>query len=263
MVHVSGGRGFQRFTLTVKAGQRTTLRLTGPKNLAAKGNGARILSASDGSLNDDALIDGTEATNWAGVNDGTNVDETGQHPFVVVDLAGGVQTVRRVQVSAMLRPAPADPSDVPLAADPDSGSRFTALRRFALEACTSRLRQRGRDLEALLHLLGRRLPGRPAAAGGPEPDHCVASTCGTPRAAAIRFVALENQCTGFSGYAGEQDNDPRTTPTARRRRTAGSRCALRSCRSTDPAPHPHRGDGQAPGPCPPPRCSCMAPSPDP
>ena len=24
----------------------------------------------------------------------------------------------------------------------------------------------------------------------------------------VRFVALENQCTGFGGYAGEQDNDP-------------------------------------------------------
>ena len=28
------------------------------------------------------------------------------------------------------------------------------------------------------------------------------------RAAGVRLVALENQCTGFAGYAGEQDNDP-------------------------------------------------------
>ena len=28
------------------------------------------------------------------------------------------------------------------------------------------------------------------------------------RAAAIRLVVLENQCTGYAGYAGEQDNDP-------------------------------------------------------
>ena len=27
-------------------------------------------------------------------------------------------------------------------------------------------------------------------------------------AAAVRLVTLENQCTGFAGYAGEQDNDP-------------------------------------------------------
>ena len=28
------------------------------------------------------------------------------------------------------------------------------------------------------------------------------------QAAAVRLVALENQCTGFAGYAGEQDDDP-------------------------------------------------------
>ena len=28
------------------------------------------------------------------------------------------------------------------------------------------------------------------------------------RATHVRLVALENQCTGFAGYAGEQDNDP-------------------------------------------------------
>ena len=58
-----------------------------------------------GSLNPKFLIDGTEATDWGGVTDG-NVDAT--HPFVAVDLAGGVHTVRRVQVSAMLNPAPGE-----------------------------------------------------------------------------------------------------------------------------------------------------------
>ena len=28
------------------------------------------------------------------------------------------------------------------------------------------------------------------------------------RATHVRLVALENQCTGFAGYAGEIDNDP-------------------------------------------------------
>ena len=27
-------------------------------------------------------------------------------------------------------------------------------------------------------------------------------------AAAVRLVTLENQCTGYEGYAGEQDTDP-------------------------------------------------------
>ena len=46
--------------------------------------------------------------------------------------------MKRVQVSAYLTPAPASPTDIPLAQDdPDSGSRFTALRQFALEACVA------------------------------------------------------------------------------------------------------------------------------
>ena len=207
MVHVSRGRGFQRFTLSVKPGQRRTLRLQGAKNLAAKGNGARVLSASAGSINNDALIDGTEATNWAGINDGTFVDAPGQHPFVVVDLAGGVRTVRRVQVSAMLTPAPADPSEVPLAADPDSGSRFTALRRFALEACTSSCGSARATWKRFYTSPAAAFPGarpRPVAPNLIMRGFNVRDT----RAAAIRFVALENQCTGFSGYAGEQDKDP-------------------------------------------------------
>lgn len=35
-----------------------------------------------------------------------------------------------------------------------------------------------------------------------------AFTVPATRAAAVRLVVLENQCTGFAGYAGEQDNDP-------------------------------------------------------
>ena len=93
-----------------------------------------MIGATAGSLNPEALIDGTEATNWGGV---TERQRRRAKPSVAVDLAGGVHTVRRVQVSAMLTPAPADPNALPLAADPDSGSRFTALRQFALEACVS------------------------------------------------------------------------------------------------------------------------------
>ena len=45
----------------------------------------------------------------------------------MVDLAGGRQTVSRVNFSAMLRPAAEDDNDSL------SGSRFTALRKFAIE----------------------------------------------------------------------------------------------------------------------------------
>ena len=100
-----------------------------------------MVASTAGSLNAAALIDDSEATNWAGVTTGTSVDAS--HPSVTVQLAGpGTKTVHRVQVSAMLNPPPPGPlDDVPLLVgqddDPDSGSRFTALRKFAIETCAT------------------------------------------------------------------------------------------------------------------------------
>ncbi|MGZ6745270.1 MAG: M36 family metallopeptidase [Nocardioides sp.] len=206
MVFASTVTGFKRFTLHVKPGQHTTYRVAAPRNLA--GHGATLLGSTAGSLNPGALIDGTEATNWGGVTS-TNVDVS--HPFVSVDLAGGVHTVHRVQVSALLNPAPASATDLPLAvqpdADPDSASRFTALRQFALEACVSGCSSANAHWKRFYVSSKDAFPAlvpRPVA-----PNLTLRSFTVPPtRAAAIRFVVLENQCTGYAGYAGEQDNDP-------------------------------------------------------
>ncbi|MBI2245094.1 MAG: M36 family metallopeptidase [Nocardioides sp.] len=205
MLYVSQAGGFKRFHLTVEPGAQT-VRVNAPTNLAAKKNGAKVLDATAGSLNAVSLLDGTEKTAWGGVT-ATNVDES--HPFVVVDLAGGVHTVRRVQVSAMLNPAPPDPNEIPLAKDPDpdSGSRFTALRRFALEACVSDCGEAQATWKRFYVSPGNAFPAvrpRPVAPNLTLRAFKVPAT----RAAAIRFVVLENQCTGYAGYAGEQDNDP-------------------------------------------------------
>ena len=204
MLFASRARGFTRFVLDVKPGQHRTVRLHTPRNLAAGSHGAKVIGASAGSLNPKLLIDGTEDTAWGGVSD-SNVDAT--HPYVDVDLAGRVHRVRRVQVSAMLDPAPSGGTEVPLAADPDTGSRFTALRRFALESCVRHC--------ASGHATWKRFYTSPADAFPALRPRPVAPNLTlrsfrvpTTRAAAIRFVALENQCTGFQGYAGEQDNDP-------------------------------------------------------
>jgi extracellular elastinolytic metalloproteinase len=206
MLYVSKVRGFKRFTMRVKPGQHKVVRITPPRNLAARANGARVIRATSGSLNPGALLDGTEKTAWGGVTS-TNVDQS--HPYVAVDLAGGMHRVRRVQVSAMLNPAPADPSEIPLAAepDPDSGSRFTALRRFALDACV-------RACSSGTAVWKRFYTSRTAAFPGVRPRPVAPNlilrsfTVRPTRAAAIRLVALENQCTGYAGYAGEQDDDP-------------------------------------------------------
>jgi hypothetical protein len=192
--------------MTVKPGEHRTVRLAFARNLAAAGSGAKVIAASEGSLNPAYLIDGTEATAWGGVSD-TNVDET--TPSVAVDLAGGVHTVHRAQVSAMLNPAPSDGTEIPLAADPDpdSGSRFTALRRFALEACVEDCAAADATWKRFYVSPANAFPGvrpRPVAPNLTLRSFRVPAT----RAAAVRLVALENQCTGYAGYAGEQDNDP-------------------------------------------------------
>jgi extracellular elastinolytic metalloproteinase len=200
MLYVSPDRGFQRFTLTVpatSAPQYLTIDDNGV-NTSSRAAGGSVVGATAGSLNADLLIDGTEATNWGGVT-ADNVDVS--TPSVAVALAGGTQTVRRVNVSSMLSPA-ADG-----AVDADSGSRFTALRKFALEACTASCGSPGATWT--------RFYTSPDDAFPSEAPRPVAPTL-TMRAfdvpdtsaAAVRLVALQNQCTGNPAYAGELDNDP-------------------------------------------------------
>jgi hypothetical protein len=111
----------------------------------------------------------------------------------------------------MLRPKDPAPSDLPLLAgeiddDPDSGSRFTALRKFAIEVCTT-----GCDSETGWKRVYTS-PGNafPAVTPRPTSPKLNFRTFSFPavKAEQVRLVALENQCTGFAGYAGDQDNDP-------------------------------------------------------
>ncbi len=202
-----------------------------PKNLAALAAGAKLLGATKGSRNAKFLLDGTEGTNWAGVT-GSNVDES--TPFVAVDLAGGVHTVRKVNVSAYLVPAPPDPNELPLFRnadpDPDSASRFTALRQFAVEAC---VRSCGSTKARWKRVFVSKANAFPARRPRPvAPDLILRSFAIKPtKATALRLVVLENQCTGFAGYAGEQDNDPLND--------TDCKTALR--------PRNHRARGRVPG----------------
>ncbi|MCP3422067.1 M36 family metallopeptidase [Nocardioides pinisoli] len=210
MLAVSPDRGFTRWTMTVPAGGGSRTETIGDVvNLASSAAGAAVIGATDGSLNPEALIDGTEATNWGGVTE-AQVDEA--HPSVAVDLAGDVSTVRRVQVSAHLTPAPESGTGLPLAQeDPDSGSRFTALRQFALEACTTDCGSADAEwtrfytspADAFPSTLPRPVAPTLTMRGFDVPD---------TEAAAVRLVTLENQCTGQEAYAGQQTaND--TVPT--------------------------------------------------
>lgn len=202
MVAVSPDRGFTRWTMTVLPdGQARTETVGDVVNLASAAAGASVLDATEGSLNPEALIDGTEATNWGGVT-ATQVDES--NPAVSVDLAGDVSTVTRVQVSAYLTPAPESGTGLPFAQeDPDSGSRFTALRQFALEACTADCASDSATWTRFYTSPDDAFPStlpRPVAPTLNLRAFDVPDT----QAAAVRLVTLENQCTGNDEYAGQQ-----------------------------------------------------------
>jgi hypothetical protein len=136
---------------------------------------------------------------------------------VTVKLAGTTpQVVHRVNVSAMLRPAPASATDVPLVVgkavdtaddDPDSGSRFTALRKFAIDVCSTECGDTGVNWSRIYVSPDDAFPG---AAPRPVAPNLTLRSFDVPdtRATHVRLVTLENQCSGTPAYAGEQDADP-------------------------------------------------------
>jgi hypothetical protein len=142
-----------------------------------------------------------------------NVDDT--QPFVAVDLAGTkARKIKRVNVSAYLNPAPTADGDLPLLSkvdeDPDSGSRFTALRQFGIDVCTASCTSPTARWTRVYTSSADAFPGvqpRPVSPNLTLRSFKVGGKKGV-KAAAVRLVALENQCTGYAGYAGEQDNDP-------------------------------------------------------
>ncbi|MFT4264842.1 MAG: M36 family metallopeptidase [Nocardioides sp.] len=213
--YASAGGAVQTLTTTIPAGTTSaTVTFPGLTNLAASASGASVIGATTGSLNAASLIDGTEATNWGVTTTDVQVDES--HPFVAVDLAGGSSVIDKVQVSAYLRPSDSDPSD-PLsslpAADQDTdttaGSRFTALRKFAIETCVSDCAGSG-AWTRIYTSADDAFPGKTPRPVAPDLRMRTFDVPDTT-AAAVRLVALENQCTGNDAYAGELDNDPTTT----------------------------------------------------
>ena len=204
------GYGLTRFSATIVAGQTAAPLIHLSSNLASAANGATVADSSAGSLNTGMLIDDTEATNWAGVNpEGVSVDTV--NPYVSVDLAGGQQMVRSVKVSAMLRPVPTEPDDSEQP-DDESGSRFTALRQFAIETCiqSTSVNCDGSTPGAYQRIFTSAEDAFHGTRPRPLAPQLVFDRFDVPDSPAthVRLVALENQCTGNPGYAGEQDADP-------------------------------------------------------
>ena len=158
------------------------------ENLASASAGATITGTGADLGN---LIDDSEATQWTAT--GT---PAGQEATVRLDPNQPAQQVARVQVSALVGPGQ---------------SRFSALRQFEVQTC---LAKDGVDCSQDSQFTTiYTSPGDafPSVRPRPRAPELIIRSFDVPKTQAthVRLVALSNQCTGFAGYAGEQDNDTR------------------------------------------------------
>jgi extracellular elastinolytic metalloproteinase len=164
-------------------------------NVASVHRGA---TAEGDGVNQDALIDDTEATNWASLEG----DIAGKQ--VTVALAER-RLVTDVQVSSMLRGDTGDEQD------PGRQNRFSSLRAFDLYACDSTAADCADDsswtriYETTGVEFDARRP-RPRVSDMNLTGFDVADTVATH----VRLVVVDTQCTGNPTYSTEQNqvNDP-------------------------------------------------------
>ncbi|WP_430782044.1 M36 family metallopeptidase [Actinoplanes sp. G11-F43] len=181
---------------SVKSGKSSKLTVKLPRNVASGASGA--VATGDG-VNQARLIDDDEATNWASL--GSAVAGKG----VTVDLAGDRQKVRRVQVSALLRPA------ITGDADPLAQNRYTAVRQFKVLACTSSATVTCAAPADFRTVYTSRRDAFPSVAPRPRAPELLVKSFDIPDTTAthLRIEAVTSQCTGGPDFAGEQDRDPR------------------------------------------------------
>jgi extracellular elastinolytic metalloproteinase len=206
------GYGLHRKTYSFRNGQRKTLTIRLPKNLASRYAGA--VASGDGMYQAD-LVDDSEATDWlffgqSPVVVGKTVDPTVapkaiKNRHVTVNLSGGASVIDRVTVSAMHRPARSNGEGT---VDP-AQSRFGTLRQFAIDVSTN-----GRTFKQVYVSKPDAFPGhrpRPRV-----PDLTFREFRFKPvRATHVRIRVLNNQCTGNKAFLGDQDADPANNPDCR------------------------------------------------
>jgi extracellular elastinolytic metalloproteinase len=193
------GVGAQRLTATFGAGERRNLNASMDANLASSANGA---TATGPGLNVGALIDDTEATNWASL--GSPV--AGKAVTVRLDPSQRSHVFERVQVSAMLRTREqSNPGG-----DTGSQNRFSALRQFELLACEARGNVDCSQDAQFESVFTSPADAFPSVAPRPRAPELIMRSFDVPRTRAshVRLRVLTNQCTGTPAYQGDQDDDP-------------------------------------------------------
>jgi hypothetical protein len=197
------GYGHVRFHIDdLQPGEARTVTIRFPTNWASQAKGA---TATGDGTNHDRLIDDTEATNWQA----TGAPAEGRQ--VVIQFSGP-RTFDLAKVSALLIPG---------------NNRFTAVREFELYACTLGEDRANETCAAATEAGWKRIlkshkDAFPGVNVRPTAPDLVLRAFDVPRTTAthVRFVVVDNQCTGAPEYfQGEQDLDP-TNPTDCRTTTA-------------------------------------------
>jgi extracellular elastinolytic metalloproteinase len=181
------GRGLLRTSLTVQPGQIRDFSVRMNPNLASAAAGAAATGDGEAQA---SLVDDDEATQWQALGS----PAVGKQ--VTVDLAGGTETVSRIQVSALLAPGQ---------------NRFSALRQFRVSACTAGGSVDCSNAADFRRVFTSPADAFPAIAPRPRaPELQLRSFSLAPtRASHLRIEVVHNQCTGGPDFQGEQDDDPR------------------------------------------------------
>ncbi len=196
---VARGNGFgsKRFTFSLNPGQVRDMPVNMSRNVASSSSGA---TASGDGVNLGALIDDTEATNWASLAGAV----LGKQVTVRLDPSQASHQVRRVQVSAMLRVNTND------ANDPGGQNRFTALRQFEIWACEAKGAVNCSQDSQFTRIFTSAEDAFPSGVPRPRAPELIIRSFDVPQTKAthIRLRVVTNQCTGGPAYQGDQDDDP-------------------------------------------------------
>ncbi len=192
------GYGHLRFPRFFTSGGALTLDIFMSTNRASLSKGAVAVGTGTSATN---LIDDTEATNWVGAT-----PVAAQQ--VTVDLQGGVQNVKRVNVSALFEPAPVSPLPVSLG----HSRRYNALRQFQILTCNATSPTTPTCSLPIDFTLIYTSPPDAFPGGVPRPvaPDLILRSFDVPdtNATHVRLHVVSSQCTGGPAYQGDQDNDP-------------------------------------------------------
>jgi extracellular elastinolytic metalloproteinase len=200
---VGEGFGHTRFTAQFKEGKKNGqvhIEKLDPhlyRNLASISSGAVI--SGDG-VNLDRIADDTEATNWA------SLDGVAGRQITVALPGTKAHQVKRVNVSAMLRPGIAGDAD-----NVATQNGLSALRSFAILACNAEKADCTVDAN-FKRVYTSASDAFPGGAYRPYTRDINLRSFDIPntKATHLRLEVLTSQCTGGPAYAGQQHDDPRT-----------------------------------------------------